>query len=235
MSGQGGRKVVILQPSYIPWRGYFHQIYKADVFVFYDCVQYDKHGWRNRNRIRSTNGTQWLTIPVISKGCVAGGTLIKDVFTAPKSNWRSKHLRTLQTNYSRAMYFSQYEKLLEEIYSCPDDGLSNFTCSAVELLSREIGITGTEFVRSSTLGAFGAKTERLINILRLVGATHYISGPSARGYLDENALRKEGISLEYMSYDYREYPQCFAGFDSRVSILDLLFNVGERSSDFIWG
>jgi hypothetical protein len=88
-------RVVILQPSYIPWRGYFHQIQKADVFVFYDCVQYDKHGWRNRNKIKTSNGPQWLTIPVNSKGCVSAGLAIKDASIVWNANWAEKHLKSI--------------------------------------------------------------------------------------------------------------------------------------------
>src|SRR5262245_32621657 len=106
---------VILQPSYIPWRGYFDQIRRADVFVFYDDVQYDKHGWRNRNRIKTANGVQWLTIPVASGGCVTQKTLIKDVPIIWTKDWAAKHWMTIKQAYGkRAPHFARYAPLLEE-------------------------------------------------------------------------------------------------------------------------
>src|SRR5512138_3045483 len=108
---------VILQPSYIPWRGYFDQIYRADIFVFYDDVQYDKHGWRNRNRIKTTAGPQWLTIPVSSKGNTTSGLLLKDTRITWTQDWSRKHASTLRQSYSRAPHFAEYVGLLDEIYA----------------------------------------------------------------------------------------------------------------------
>lgn len=230
-----GVSVVVLQPSYIPWRGYFHQIFKADIFVFYDCVQYDKHGWRNRNRIRTKEGSQWLTIPVAARGCVSEGTPICEVTISPPDNWRNKHLRSILMNYSRSPFLRNYSEMLDEIYSREDKLLADFTCSTTERIARELGITETKFMRSSELGVEGTKSDRLLSVLKRVGATHYISGPSAKSYLDEDALEREGISVEYMSYEYPDYPQGAGEFDGRVSILDLLLNAGDRAPEYIWG
>src|SRR5262249_39831692 len=119
---------VILQPSYIPWRGYFHQIQKADVFVFYDCVQYDDRGWRNRNKIKTPKGAQWLTIPVHSKGSQTQAIPIKDIGIVWDSAWNKKHLGALQQNYSKAPHFKNYVPLLEEFYGRRDTMLADFTC-----------------------------------------------------------------------------------------------------------
>src|SRR5437868_14555546 len=118
---------VILQPSYVPWRGYFHQIQKADVFVFYDDVQYDKHGWRNRNRIKTPTGSQWLTIPVITKGVVENGTPIHQVRMDGNADWASKHWTTLKQHYGKAPHFRRYAPMLEEFYSCRPELLADFT------------------------------------------------------------------------------------------------------------
>ena len=234
MRSDPGVSAVVLQPSYIPWRGYFHQIFKADIFVFYDCVQYDKHGWRNRNQIKTKDGCQWLTIPVATKGCVSEGTPICEVMISLPDNWRNKHLRTIRMNYSRAPFLGKYSALLDEIYSREDKLLADFTCATTEKLARALGITETKFMRSSELGVEGTKTDRLLSVLKRIGATRYISGPSARSYLDEDALEREGIVVEYMTYDYPDYPQGPGGFEGRVSILDLLLNVGDRSPEYIW-
>jgi len=225
---------VILQPSYIPWRGYFHQIYKADVFVFYDDVQYDKHGWRNRNRVKTAQGAKWLTIPVHSKGNVAQQTLINEIQISWNEDWTARHWMTIKQSYSKAPYFNQYAPLLEEFYQRRSELLADFTIDLTVALARALGIQHTRFVRSSSLEAHGAKTDRLVSILTQLGTTHYISGPSAKDYLEEDRLEAAGISLEYMVYDYPEYPQLYPPFDPQVSIVDLLFMTGEHAPQYIW-
>lgn len=226
---------VILQPSYIPWRGYFHQIYKADVFVFYDDVQYDKHGWRNRNRIKTPSGSQWLTIPVMTKGVVEKHIPINQVRIDPTQDWAKKHFKSLRQNYRRAPYFDRYAPLVEEFYTHPATWLADFTIDLTVALARQLGITHTTFLRSSSLNISGSKTDRLVEILKVLGATHYISGPSAKDYLEEEKLVAAGISLEYMIYDYPDYDQLYPPFDPHVSILDLLFMTGPDASKYIWG
>lgn len=227
-------KCVILQPSYIPWRGYFHQIYKADLFIFYDDVQYDKHGWRNRNRIKTPQGSQWLTVPILSSGVVSGQIPINMVQINRSVNWVQSHLKTLKQNYGKSPFFVTYESMLAEYYQKDYLCLADFTIDLTIRLARELGITHTSFLRSSDIpGILGSKTERLINILQHVGAKDYISGPSAASYLDEELLSAAGIQLEYVEYSYPEYPQLFPPFDPYVSILDLMFSVGPESLRYI--
>ena len=221
--------VVILQPSYIPWRGYFHQISKADLFIFYDDVQYDKHGWRNRNQIKTAQGKQWLTIPVHSAG-VTQGVAIKDVKVDWSKPWVRNHLKALTISYSKAPYFKKYLPLLESFYERHDEYIAGFTIETTIMLARELGIQHTRFMCSSELsGVEQQKTDRLIQILKQVGGTHYISGPSARDYIEPEKFAAAGITLEYMQYDYPEYPQFYPPFDSYVSILDLLFMTGSNA------
>lgn len=219
-------KAVILQPSYIPWRGYFHQIHKADVFIFYDDVQYDKHGWRNRNRIKTHQGTQWLTIPVHARGAPVQHTPIDQVLMDFRQPWNRKHWMTLEQSYSKAPYFKRCIDWLEPLYQNPPPLLADFTLSLTIEIARQIGIQHTRFLRSSALEASGTKTDRLLHILTQVGADHYISGPSARSYLDENAFARAGITLEYMEYNYPVYEQLYPPYDPQVSILDLIFMTG---------
>lgn len=220
---------VILQPSYIPWRGYFHQILKADLFVFYDDVQYDKNGWRNRNRIKTRNGPLWLTIPVLHRGSVSEHTPILEMRIDWSKDWARKHWTSIQQAYSKAPYFERYASLLEGFFQRRDEYLADFTIDTTIALARTLGIDGTRFVRSSTLNASGTKTDRLVDILVKVGATHYISGPAARDYLEEDRVAQAGISLEYMVYHYPEYEQLYPPFDGQVSIIDLLLMAGPRS------
>jgi hypothetical protein len=225
-------KCVILQPSYVPWRGYFHQIWKADCFIFYDDVQYDTRGWRNRNRIKTPQGVKWLTIPVYHKGVRAEGTLIKDVRICPDTKWQDKHRRALEHSYSKTPFFSTYMPLLENFYKARWEFLSDLTIEMSMALASELGVR-TRFLRSSTLQVEGSKTDRLLNLLKKVGATHYISGPSAKSYLEEERLWDEGISVEYMSYDYCEYTQLYPPYVAEVSVLDLLFMTGPAAMQFV--
>jgi hypothetical protein len=226
-------KCVILQPSYIPWRGYFDLIHRAGVFVFYDDVQYDKHGWRNRNRIKTPRGAQWLTIPVRSRGATEG-LEIRDVRTNDDSGWPRKHLLTLRQNYAAAPHFGDYAPWLERTYAAPPPLLADFTIATTIDLAGMLGITGTRFLRSSELGIGGGKTERLVNICRAVGATEYLSGPSAKSYIEPELFERAGITLEYIAYDYPEYPQLYPPYDGQVTILDLLFMTGAEAPRYVW-
>jgi hypothetical protein len=225
-------KVVILQPSYIPWRGVFDQIRQADLFIFYDDVQYDKRGWRNRNQIKTAQGKQWLTIPVHSKGAQSGIS-IKDICIDWSKPWAQTHLKALTFAYSKAPYFSSYMPWLTSIYERRDEYLANFTIWLTIEISHKLGFTQTKFMRSSEIpGISGQKTERLVQILKHVEASHYISGPSARDYIEKDKFDEAGISLEYAEYNYPEYSQLYPPFDPYITILDLLFMVGPDASSY---
>jgi len=225
-------KCAILQPSYLPWRGYFDLIQRVDTFVFYDSVQYDKHGWRNRNRIKTANGPVWLTVPVVSKGNVAEGLLIKDVPIQNEKPWARKQLGTIRQAYGRAPFFDRYMPLVEEFLAEPPDLLAELTIPTTVALAKELGIERT-FLRSSEIGIDGERTDRLIAILQKLGATRYISGPSARSYLEEDRLTEVGISIEWMEYDYPEYEQLHPPYEQSVSILDPLFMKGPEAAGLI--
>jgi len=226
-------RCVILQPSYIPWRGYFDLIHRADIFVFYDDVQYDKHGWRNRNRIKTPQGSQWLTIPVLSRGATEG-IAIKDVRVNRNTEWSRKHLSTLRQNYARAPYYDELLPWLERVYADPPSLLAELTVAMTIEMAAMLGITATRFVRSSELGIGGGKTERLAAIARHFGCSEYLSGPSAKSYIEPEVFAEAGITLEYIEYHYPEYPQLHPPYDPHVSILDLLFMTGRNASRFIW-
>lgn len=224
--------VVILQPSYIPWRGYFDQVRRADLFIFYDDIQYDKHGWRNRNQIKTHQGKQWLTIPVNSKG-VTRGVPIRDVRIDWSKPWAKSHLKSLTISYSKSPYFKGYLPLLEDLYQRRDEFLADFTIETSIRLARELGFTSTRFMRSSELSNVeGQKTDRVINVLKQVGATHYICGPSASSYMEPEKFEAAGITFEYMDYNYSEYPQMYPPYDPYVSILDLLFMTESKAGDY---
>ena len=221
---------VILQPSYIPWRGYFDLIHDADVFVFYDDVQYDKHGWRNRNRIKTAQGPQWLTIPTNASDKV----LIKDAVIAQR-DWARKHIATLRQSYARAPFLEETLGVFEPVVREPCERLADVTIALTIALARCLGIEHTRFVRSSELGVGGGKTERLVNILQHLGCDRYVSGPSARDYLVPSQFEEAKIQLDYKVYDYPAYEQLHAPYEPAVTVLDLLFVRGAAEAPkLIW-
>jgi hypothetical protein len=205
------------------------------VFVFYDDVQFDKRGWRNRNQIKTTRGKQWLTIPVYSKGSQTEHIPINQIKIVWDSSWNMDHWKAIQMAYSKAPYFETYAPMLEEFYNQRPEYLADFTIETTIALARALGINQTKFLRSSDLNASGQKTDRLIQVLSAVGATHYISGPSAKDYIENDTFKEAGITLEYMVYNYPEYTQLYPPFEPQVSILDLLFMTGPDALKYISG
>ncbi len=224
--------VCVLQPSYLPWLGYFDQIARSDVFVFYDDVQFDKNGWRNRNRIKSANGVQWLTVPVLHKGL--GPQAINRVQISNKSQWSEKHLRTIAQSYAGAAYRDEVCELLLGYLTQPWTLLADLDIALIEGICGYLGLK-RRFVRSSSLGIEGERSERLIRICDRFGAKSYLSGDAARAYLDVDLFSAEGITVEWQGYSHPEYPQLHGSFVSHLSIVDLLMNSGSNSLSVIRG
>jgi hypothetical protein len=224
-------RLVILQSSYIPWKGYFDLINDADLFVFYDDVQYTKNDWRNRNKIKTAQGALWLSVPVGSKI----NRRIHEV-DITSSQWQSKHLALFTQNYSRSQYFKEYLHLLEKLYvKTVWKSLSELNQYATRIIAESLGIK-TTFLDSRSFETDGSKLDRLLSLIMKTGADTYISGPSAKTYIDEDRFKQEGISLIWKDYSgYPAYPQRFPPFEHAVSVLDLLFNVGPRAPYYIWG
>jgi hypothetical protein len=222
-------KVGIVQSSFIPWRGYFDFIASVDKFVFLEDVQYTARDWRNRNRIKSPGGSIWLTVPVLS---VSREQLIQDTRIDYSRPWIRKHRAAWNSNYARARYLSHTEEILATMSERTYETISELNIALIGRICQYLGIA-TPTLASSSLSPMGTKTTRLIDILRKLGATAYVSGPSADGYLDKQAFSEEGIQLEYKSYDYAPYPQLWGDFDGAVSVLDLIANCGPESPAFL--
>jgi hypothetical protein len=220
------KTVVILQPMYLPWLGYFEQIYRSDVFVFYDDVQYEKNSWQNRNKIKTPNGWQWLTVPVSRKNLF--GKLIYEVEINNQIPWKRKHLKALQVNYSRSPYFNKYIKYFEKIYSKDWQYLADLNIKLIKTICQILGLK-REFIRSRELNIKGEQSERLVKICQSFNADLYFSGQSAKNYLKEDLFFKAGIKVEYQNYKHPQYPQLFGEFIPYLSVIDLLFNCGPKS------
>jgi WbqC-like protein len=225
------KTIGIVQSSYIPWKGYFDLINSVDEFILYDDRQYTRRDWRSRNRIKSANGPIWLTIPVASKGRYHQRI---DEAEVENDDWRGRHLQTLTQSYARAPHFRLYAPLLEELYLGSREGrLSLVNHSFIAAICSVLGIETT--LRWSTdYAGVGVKTERLVSLCEQAGATAYLSGPSARAYLDDGLFEAAGVTVRYIDYsDYPAYPQLHPPFDHQVSILDLLFHVGPEAPRYM--
>jgi hypothetical protein len=219
-------KLVILQPGYLPWLGFFDQMYQSDIFLIYDDVQYDKHGWRNRNRIKTAQGVQWLTLPVLTKG--QSKPLIKEVLVNNQTDWRKAHLKTIEQSYSRAPYFNDYFGLFEEIYTKEWKYLIDIDMAFIYALIEKLGLT-KEIKFSSSLGIPGKGTQRLIDICSYFKISDYLTGDAAEDYLDESQFSQINVQLHYHHYQHPVYNQLHGEFVPYLSVIDLLFNQGKES------
>jgi len=224
------KKIAILQSNYIPWKGYFDLINMVDEFIFYDEVQYTKNDWRNRNKIKTSQGLQWLTIPARQESLEQK---IKDTKITDKK-WNVKHWRAVSQNYAKAKYFKEYKDIFEPLYlACEEEYLSQINYKFITTINEVLGIT-TKIRWSDEFELIDGQTEKLLGICKDCNADIYLSGPAAKDYFDEDLAKKENIQVEWMDYSgYGEYNQLFPPFEHGVSILDLIFNQGPHAKEFM--
>ncbi len=223
----------ILQPGYLPWLGFFEQLYRSDVFVIYDDVQYDKNGWRNRNRIKTANGIQWLTVPALIK--FGEHPQICEVRIDKGSKWRKKHLETIRQSYARAPFFKDYMGIFEETFARDWDFLIDLDIHLIKKMAHALGIPEKPMIRSSTLGIQGERVDRLIQICKHFSADTFYEGASGVNYIDPSEFQKSGITVLFQEYHHPEYSQLHGDFVPYLSLLDLLFNCGDKSLDVLLG
>ncbi len=224
------KKAAIVQSNYIPWKGYFDLIASVDEFILFDDMQYTKRDWRNRNKIKTPRGPAWLTIPVESKGKYL--QKIRDTKVADPE-WGKKHWRRIGDNYAKARFFKDYEEALAPLFFTGADYLSEINRAFIATLCALLGIR-TRITDAGDYPPFEGKSARLAELCLRAGADEYLSGPSARDYLDESVFSERGIRVSYIDYSgYPEYRQLFPPFDHRVSVLDLLFNEGPEARRFM--
>jgi len=223
------KKIVVLQPMYLPWAGFFDQIRLCDVFVHFDDVQLPQgRHFTNRVQIKTSQGQKWLTVPIVhsSRG------LIKDVQIDETSDWREVHLKTLSHNLSGAPYFADAIKLLDGIYSFASDKLAEFNVNAIEIIAHYLGFTRT-FLKSSDLEVSGSSSSRLLNIIKKLEGKTYITGHGAKNYLDHKLFEQSNIAVEYIDYNILPYQQFHGEFTPFVSIIDLIAHNGTNSVNFL--
>lgn len=222
-----GKTLFIVQSNYIPWKGYFDCIKHADEFVVYDNVQYTKNDWRNRNLIKTESGLKWLTIPVKFK--FSNKPSINEIRVDGQS-WRHAHWEVLKQHYALAPHFQEVTDFLAPLYhGQPSDWLSEINTSFIRAINHFLEID-TPIYNVKDFEIVKGKTERLVDLCKKRDASKYLSGPSAKNYLDEDMFVEAGIELVYADYsNYLEYSQFHPPFVHSVSILDLLFHTGKRA------
>jgi hypothetical protein len=225
------KRIAIVQSNYIPWKGYFDLIHAVDEFVLFDTVQYTRRDWRNRNRIKTPAGLQWLTIPVATKGRYLDTI---DSIEVSDPAWTQRHWRSIVANYSRASHFRTMAPRLEEVFlTCAETRLSAVNHHFLKGLCGLLGIE-TPFSWSSRYTMAEGQTERLVSICVAAGASTYLSGPSAASYIEPDLFAAAGIVLEYFDYQgYPEYDQLYPPFEHGVSVVDLLLSQGPDATRYM--
>jgi hypothetical protein len=225
------KKLAILQSNYVPWKGYFDLIAQVDEFIIYDEMQYTKNDWRNRNKIKTNKGIEWLTIPVRVESLhqKINETQISDI------NWAKKHKATLQTNYGKTKCFKETKDFIFNLYeeASQINNLSEINLVFIKGICEFLNIQ-TKISLSTDYTLIEGKTERLISLCSQTNSNFYLSGPAAKNYLDENLFLDNNLTLEWMDYSgYKEYEQLNPPFEHGVSILDLIFNEGNEAKFFL--
>jgi len=225
------KKIVgILQIGYLPWLGFFDQLARSDLFVIYDDVQFDKGGWRNRNRIKTPNGPQWLTVPVLLKG--KAFPLVKDTLINNNQKWNIKHIKSIQQHYGKAPFFDDFAPELFDVLQKRWKWLMDLNMELLNLFVRFLSID-RPIVLSSQLQIGGDKEERLIKIIKRFNGNVFYEGASGRNYIDVEKFKANGITVIFQDYNHPVYRQLYGPFLSHLSIIDLLFNEGPRSLEII--
>lgn len=233
MSGVTPTKtLVVLQPGYLPWLGYFDQLRRADVFVHYDDVQFDKHGWRNRNRIKTPSGPLWLTVPVRHHG--QGKPRINEISIDDTSKWTKKHLASLKQYYAKAPHTARYLPELEELLHRTWPNLAELDIAIIAVMARWLSLEAP-VVRTSELAIGGAQSDRLLALCRHFGANRYLSGDAASDYLDVDLFAQNGIEVVWQQFQHPVYAQQHGEFVPYLSTIDLLFNCGDDSARILQG
>lgn len=213
--------VGIHQPDYIPWLGLFYKMYLSDVFIHLDDVQYSNTAAHNFNVVKTAQGELRLKFPVEYHH----GDLITDVRPKYELNWREKHLKTLEMNYSKAKCFKDTFPELKDVFMADYPNVAELNIAINEYIAYRFGIS-PKFIKSSDFSLDTKREEKVIDLCVAVGGTRYISGNGARVYQDPAHFAERGVELTYLDYKPIEYPQVWKEFLPCMSVLDYIFNCG---------
>jgi len=223
--------VAVHQPQYLPWLGYFDKIDRADIFVLLDNVQFKKNEWQNRNRIKTAQGAQWLTVPVRHKF----SQLINQVKINDKDKWQHRQRQAIISNYKKASYWYLLEEFFEEIFASKWQYISQLNIHVVKKLAELLGITTPIFV-ASELGEFPEDPDgRLIALAKHFDADTYLAGGGGREYMNMEKYAESGIEVIFQEYKHPVYNQLFGDFKPFMSVVDLIYNHGRASLGILRG
>jgi hypothetical protein len=223
-------RIVILQPAYIPWLGFFEQFDMADIFVFLDHVQYNRRSWHNRNYILNSNEQkQLLTVPLRN---APRQTAIKDMRIFNDKDWRKKHLSSIRFSYIKAPYFEEIFDLMETTFSKKHQFLGDLTIELILNLTKYLGYTA-KIALSSELNCKEKKENLMVEIASIFNADTLLTGASGRDLYNPAFFKKHNITIEYQAYQHPQYLQQSRGFIPYLSIIDLLFNVGSSGREIL--
>lgn len=220
--------ISIRQPGYFPYIGFFKKIQSCNIFVYLDDVQYERGDWDNRNKIKTSNGSMWLTVPVYNKS----GQKLNEVQISYDTNWNIKHIKAIELNYQKTLYFSNYWDSLKNILEKKWSKLIELNLALIEYVNQALDIN-TQTIRSSDLKINSVGSQRLVDICKKLKGSTYLSGEMGKDYLDEKIFHKENIKVIYEKFQHPTYSQIHGSFIPNLSILDLLFNEGEKSKDIL--
>ncbi len=220
--------VFVHQPEYIPWIGFFDKLARCDVFVIYDDAQFVHGSYHNRNRLRTSKGWRWITVPIVHNH----PQMIKAVRIAG-SKWREDHTQILIQQYEKTPHFNTYFPIIEEALNFNHELLIGLNLHLLKKIAEALGIKA-KMIRSSEFPYCGYdKNEKLISMCKFLGADTYLSGSGGRVYVDDRAFAEANIKLQWHSYTHPTYQQQFESFEPNMSVVDLLFNVGPLSKEII--
>lgn len=223
-------RVAMIQPSYLPWLGYFEQMARVDEFIFLDDVQYTRKDWRNRNRIKTPYGAKWLTVPVRH---APHATLINQIEINYLQDWRASHLNLLRENYRKARYYEEIMDLIATYFDKKFTLLSVLNMALTEGVANYLGLFIKTFLSSQLKTKSGDRNERIIDLCKWTKATTLYDGQSARNFIDDKRFQREGVEVTFQDYRHPEYRQFQGPFISHLSVVDLLFHYGPGSLPII--
>lgn len=215
------------QPAYLPWLGYFHKIAISDIFVSLDNVQFEKNSFSNRNKIKTANGSAWLSVPIKMVGHM--GKTIKEMEIDNHLNWTEKHWKSIYLNYKKAPYFNLYCDFLEDAYKRQWNDLCGLTEYLTKYFLEELGIK-TKISKQSDLKNKGKKQELIVELCKELNADTFVFGKLGENYVDTSYFTQNNINVYFQDYIHPVYNQIWDGFTNNLSIIDLLFNIAKNEA-----
>ena len=221
--------IAIHQPQFMPWLGYFDKMDRCDIFVLLDNVQFKKNEYQNRNKIKTSQGWEWFTLPVKYRY----PQRISEVLIENSFNWRKKHLHALETNYRKSPHFERYIDRFDRFYQQEWQSLSQVNIASVRLLRELMGIDTRMMIASEMEGLSDEPNQRLIDICKKLGSDTYLAGSQGKEYMDIDLFNQAGIHVVFQEFKHPVYPQLFGKFEYFMSAIDLMFNSGNDSLEII--